>query len=238
MRMPRSESLWARVVTPISRCSPSIQDAAPALPLHRAPDNRVVPARRTRVAAGPQTGGQRKKNPVMHIPLRALAIVAVALLASFTAFSSGPSAGASTVPDPPQWEWPLDGPRAVVDAYRAPAHAYGAGHRGVDLGSSTGARVLAPADGTVAFRGTVVDRPLLTIEHANGLVTTFEPVRSALAPGDVVSAGQEIGVVDVGGHAPPSALHLGVRLEGDYINPMLLFGEVPRAILLPCCARL
>lgn len=135
----------------------------------------------------------------------------------------------------PVWRWPIDAPRAIASPYRAPAHEFGAGHRGIDLTSSQGITVLAPADGTIAFRGTVVDRPLLTIEHPGGYVSTFEPVSSALAPGDAVSAGDEIGAVAAGGHAVLGTLHLGVRLDGAYINPMLLFGVVPRAVLLPCC---
>ena len=135
----------------------------------------------------------------------------------------------------PGWSWPVIGSRSVVAPYRAPAHRYGAGHRGVDVGATMGTAVAAPADGVVAFRGTVVDRQLITIEHAGGLVSTFEPLRSDLVVGDLVAEGQAIGVIDVGGHTPPGAIHLGVRLNGDYINPMLLFGEVPRAVLLPCC---
>lgn len=136
------------------------------------------------------------------------------------------------------WRWPLDGMRAVVTAYRAPAHEYGAGHRGVDLAAKTDAVVRAPAEGTVAFSGTVVDRPLLTIEHAGGTVSTFEPLESALSPGDAVSAGDEIGRVAAGGHAAPGTIHLGVRVDGHYINPLLLFGETRRAVLLPCCLPL
>lgn len=136
------------------------------------------------------------------------------------------------------WLWPLDGARRIAEPYRAPAHEYGAGHRGVDLVASPAAVVRAPADGVVAFRGTVVDRALLTIEHEGGFVSTFEPVTSTLDPGDAVSAGDEIGVLAVGGHAAAGTLHVGVRLEGDYINPMLMFGSVPRAVLLPCCDAL
>ncbi|WP_245861077.1 murein hydrolase activator EnvC family protein [Microbacterium aurantiacum] len=152
-----------------------------------------------------------------------------------------PAAGADAAPrqdDLPSWSWPLEGPRLIVAPYRAPAHEYGAGHRGVDIAASRGAAVRSPADGVVAFRGTVVDRPLLTIDHGGGLVTTFEPLLSTLSPGDAVAEGDVIGVVDAGGHAPSGSLHLGVRLDGEYINPMLLFGEVPRAVLLPCCAPL
>ncbi|GAA1149888.1 M23 family metallopeptidase [Microbacterium oxydans] len=160
------------------------------------------------------------------------------LVVSMVAFAVMLSPGAaawSDEPDVPAWSWPVTGPRSVVAPYRAPAHRYGAGHRGVDLSAAMGTTVSAPADGVVAFRGTVVDRQLITIEHAGGLVSTFEPLRSDLLVGDLVAEGQEIGVVDAGGHTPPGAIHLGVRLDGDYINPMLLFGDVPRAVLLPCC---
>jgi murein DD-endopeptidase MepM/ murein hydrolase activator NlpD len=160
----------------------------------------------------------------------------LALLVSLALHAShGPAVADANMP---RWRWPLVGARTVVEPFRAPAHEYGAGHRGVDLRSSIGGIVTAPADGTVAFRGTVVDRPLLTIRHADGLVSTFEPLRTTLDPGEVVSAGQEIGVVDRGGHTPAGALHLGVRRDGTYINPMMLFGALPRAILLPCCDSL
>ncbi|MDN3444500.1 M23 family metallopeptidase [Microbacterium sp. APC 3901] len=153
------------------------------------------------------------------------------LQTSAGASSSPPSAGGAS----PLWRWPIDAPRAVASPYRAPAHAFGAGHRGIDLASAHGVIVRAPADGVIAFRGVVVDRPLITIAHPGGYVSTFEPASSALAPGDTVSAGDEIGTVAAGGHASLGALHLGVRLDGAYINPMLLFGPVPRAVLLPCC---
>jgi murein DD-endopeptidase MepM/ murein hydrolase activator NlpD len=133
------------------------------------------------------------------------------------------------------WTWPVQDARVVVSPFRAPAHAYGPGHRGIDLSAPPGAIVRAPADGVVAFRGVVVDRPLLTIDHGDGLVSTFEPLDSALTSGTAVRTGDEIGTVATGGHAPRGSMHLGVRLNKVYINPMLLFDEVPRAILLPCC---
>lgn len=139
--------------------------------------------------------------------------------------------------DAPPWRWPVAGFRRVVAPYRAPAHAYGPGHRGVDIAASPGASIVAPADGVVAFRGTVADRPVLTIRHADGVVSTFEPLSSTLAPGDTVAAGDPVGLLAAGGHTPPGALHLGARRDGVYIDPMTLFGEVPRAVLLPCCGE-
>lgn len=119
--------------------------------------------------------------------------------------------------------------------FRAPTQPYGPGHRGVDIAAPVGAAVMAPADGVVAFRGVVVDRPLLTITHAGGLVTTFEPVDSSLSPGERVTRGQQVGTVARGGHAADGTVHLGVRLQGLYVDPLTLFGEVRRAVLLPCC---
>ncbi|MCS3842707.1 murein hydrolase activator EnvC [Microbacterium sp. AK031] len=144
------------------------------------------------------------------------------------------AAVAPPTPDP-AWIWPVDGVRAVITPFRAPAHDYGAGHRGVDMAAPTGVVVRAPAAGIVAFRGVVVDRPLITIDHGGGVVTTLEPVESTLTPGTAVAAGEDIGTVAHGGHTPAEQLHLGVRYNDVYINPMLKFGDVPRAILLPCC---
>ncbi|WP_029263484.1 MULTISPECIES: murein hydrolase activator EnvC family protein [unclassified Microbacterium] len=171
----------------------------------------------------------------MRILLRTTSGTAIAVLVALALCAPDTSAASGGTADLPRWRWPLAGNREVVEPFRAPAHEYGGGHRGVDMDASIDAVVTAPADGTVAFRGTVVDRPLLTIEHDGGLVSTFEPLRTTLDPGDAVSVGQEIGFVDVGGHTPAGALHLGIRRDGTYINPMLLFGDPPRAILLPCC---
>lgn len=134
-----------------------------------------------------------------------------------------------------RWSWPVDGARGVVAGFIAPAHAYGAGHRGIDVQTVAPGTIRSPADGVVAFRGVVVDRPLITIDHGDGLVTTLEPVESALRPGDRVSEGDEIGSLSVGGHAPPGTLHLGLRVDGVYVDPMLMFASVERAVLLPCC---
>jgi murein DD-endopeptidase MepM/ murein hydrolase activator NlpD len=143
-------------------------------------------------------------------------------------------AGGGVAPGYP-WQWPVDGRHVIIAPFQAPAHDYGPGHRGMDAAAEPGADVHAPADGVVAFRGTVVDRPLITIDHGGGYVTTLEPVASDLSPGDAMAAGEVVGVVAGGGHAPTGTLHVGVRVDDVYVNPRGLFGRPPRAILLPCC---
>ncbi|MEW1833787.1 M23 family metallopeptidase [Microbacterium sp. NPDC079995] len=133
----------------------------------------------------------------------------------------------------PEWRLPAAGANVIVP-FEAPAHDYAAGHRGIDVGPVDGV-VLAPAAGVVTFAGTVVDRGVVTIDHGAGWVTSVEPVMASVAVGDVVQAGEEVGSLATGGHATPGTLHVGVRLNGKYVNPLLLLGRVPRAVLLPCC---
>ncbi|MFS0732829.1 M23 family metallopeptidase [Microbacterium sp. 1P10UB] len=132
------------------------------------------------------------------------------------------------------WVWPAE-PFRLVRPFVAPAHEYGPGHRGIDLDLSGGEALKAPADGVVAFSGSVAGRGILTIDHGGGLVTTLEPVASELVPGAVVARGDRVATLAAGGHATAGTVHLGVRLDGQYINPLLLLGEIPRAVLLPCC---
>ena len=134
------------------------------------------------------------------------------------------------------WEWPVAAFR-LERAYEAPAHRYGAGHRGIDLRPLDEPRTSArPPPASIAFSGMVAGRGILTIDHGDGLVTTLEPVDSPLEAGAPVRAGScRRHDRARRAHGAPAPLHFGVRLHGEYINPLLLLGGVPRAVLLPCC---
>lgn len=149
--------------------------------------------------------------------------------------ASTATGGDSPAGDTGPWTWPVPEPVSLTRPYAAPAHEYGPGHRGIDMRAHDGGEVRAPADGVVAFVGQVADRRLVTIDHGDGLVSTLEPVVTELAPGTTVRGGETLGTVSTGGHTSPGELHLGVRRDGEYINPLLLLGQVPRAVLLPCC---
>jgi murein DD-endopeptidase MepM/ murein hydrolase activator NlpD len=108
------------------------------------------------------------------------------------------------------------------------------GHRGVDLQSvADGAPVTAPESGTVSFVGVVVDRPVITIDHGNGLRSSFEPVESSLTAGAAVSKGDVVGTVMIGHCSSMPCVHWGVRRGEDYINPLSLVTDLRPSILLP-----
>lgn len=166
--------------------------------------------------------------------------VLLVLFALLAAVAAGAPAVAGTVPRPSReaseaaWAWPAE-PVRIVALFDAPAHAFGAGHRGIDLAAPDGAAVRAPADGVVAFAGVVVDRTVVTIDHGDGHVTSIEPVTALVARGAHVRAGEVIARASHGGHVAAGSIHVGVRLHGAYVDPLDLFGALPRAVLLPCC---
>lgn len=137
---------------------------------------------------------------------------------------------------PSDWERPVSG--EVLREFEAPPAPWAAGHRGADLAVPGGEEIRAPAHGVVSFSGRVVNRQVLSIEHGSGLVSSFEPVDSELKVGDAVSRGEvlaELGVYEDGStHCEGQpCVHWGVRLHGEYINPLLLLGELEPSVLLP-----
>ncbi|WP_396641258.1 murein hydrolase activator EnvC family protein [Microbacterium sp.] len=156
-------------------------------------------------------------------------------------FGSGsmvPASTDSTGPDSAsEFQWPVRAPVRVSRAFVAPPNPYGAGHRGVDIAVAGEHSVRAPAGGVVAFAGRVADRSVITISHAGGIVSTLEPVDPLVGAGDRVQRGQLIATLGSGGHAEPGRLHWGARLNGEYINPLVLLGAMPRAVLLPYGGR-
>jgi murein DD-endopeptidase MepM/ murein hydrolase activator NlpD len=138
--------------------------------------------------------------------------------------------GMGSAPAYPRWDWPVHGLHTIVRPFIAPATRYSAGHRGIDV-AATG-DVLAPADGVVHFSGVVAGTPALSIDQGGGILSSYEPVKSKLTAGDEVTRGQVIGHL-VAGHCTQLCLHFGVRVNGDYVNPMLFLGTVVRPVLLP-----
>jgi murein DD-endopeptidase MepM/ murein hydrolase activator NlpD len=147
--------------------------------------------------------------------------------------SKGPTGILAHAAPAGDWVWPVAGGRNAVRGFEAPASRYSAGHRGIDIAANRGTDVVAPAAGTVRFAGVVVDRSTVTVASPDGVLISMEPVRSELAVGASVAKGGRLGIVSTGGHCSNGCLHLGVRIEGEYVSPLRYFGGVPRAVLLP-----
>ncbi|MDO5501665.1 MAG: M23 family metallopeptidase [Actinomycetia bacterium] len=138
------------------------------------------------------------------------------------------AAGADAV-----WAWPLSPLPQVGRVFERPPTRYAAGHRGVDLVSAEGRPVLAVDDGVVSHSGMVAGRGTVSVQHDNGLRSTYEPLVDRIPTGTQVSAGEALGTLAGPSHCPETTcLHLGARLGEEYLDPLLLLTRA-RIILLP-----
>ena len=167
-------------------------------------------------------------------------VVATILAASAQSASSAadraPAATSDSTPTSDsarsRWAWPVSPPH-VSRGFEAPVDRYSPGHRGVDIVSATASEVRSPASATVRFVGRVVDRPVLTLDHGGGVLSSYEPIDSSVVAGETVERGQPLGALATGGHCAAACLHVGVRVDGEYVSPLLFFDRVPPSILLP-----
>jgi murein DD-endopeptidase MepM/ murein hydrolase activator NlpD len=137
------------------------------------------------------------------------------------------------------WQLPFEAPHTLIRQYLQPTSDYSAGHRGVDFEVLQGEQILAPAAGIVSFAKTIVNREVISITHAGGFVSEFEPVCSDLAVGEAVAKGSLIGRVcepesDYVRHCQAKpCVHFSLRLNGKYLSPLALIGGLNPSRLLP-----
>lgn len=167
-----------------------------------------------------ETPPVRRRPATRAAPMVILASIYL-LIAPIPAASEAPD---ETSPRPGQalFSPPVEG--GVIRAFDPPEQAWLSGHRGVDLSATVGEEVRAAGEGTVAFAGVVVDRPLVSIDHPVGIRTTYEPVEPAVSAGESVERGQPIGSLHEGNaHCPGPCLHWGARTgPKEYIDPLRL----------------
>ena len=136
---------------------------------------------------------------------------------------------------PVSYRSPVDG--VVVRPFEPPLTEYGSGHRGVDLEAAPGAEVRAAERGEVRHAGAVAGVVWVSIDHRDGVRTSYGPLTSLrVRAGDEVDRGEVIGLLAAGDHGQPevdTGLHFGARRDGDYVDPMLLPGmSGPRPTLV------
>lgn len=167
-------------------------------------------------------------------PLPRSAFLLLSIFLPLAAFAAGAGTGPAAA-----YVDPTTGSPAAAHVTRSadiPEHNWLAGHRGVDLAARTGQDILAAEDGVVAFTGVVAGVPVLSVDHADGIRTTYQPVHATVKVGDEVEEGEVIGRLapSTGGH---DGLHWGARTGPDaYINPLTLL-DAPQIRLKPVDAH-
>jgi murein DD-endopeptidase MepM/ murein hydrolase activator NlpD len=113
----------------------------------------------------------------------------------------------------------------MIRPYDAPDDPFAAGHRGIDVAAPFGSPVRASAPGTVSFAGVVNANRTVTIDHGDGLRTSYSFLAEIkVARSQHVETGQIVGTVG-DGHAAnqPSHVHLSARRDGTYFDPLRIY---------------
>lgn len=132
--------------------------------------------------------------------------------------------GNSDQPSVSAFTWPCPSSRRVTSDYgprQSPTAGASSYHKGIDIGASYGADIVAAADGTVVFAGYSNSAGnYVTVSHGGGLYTVYMHCSSLnVSKGQSVSRGQVIAKVGSTGISTGNHLHFGVSLNGSYVNP-------------------
>ncbi|MGC2450527.1 MAG: M23 family metallopeptidase [Candidatus Sulfotelmatobacter sp.] len=118
--------------------------------------------------------------------------------------------------------WPVEGQVTGSFGERIdPFNGEGAFHSGVDIGSSIGAKIIAPADGLVTFVDTMGGYgKTIMIDHGSGISTRYGHLSGfAVTVGQRVQRGDLIGYVGESGRSTGPHLHYEVRINDTPVNP-------------------
>lgn len=125
--------------------------------------------------------------------------------------------------------WPCPSSRRITSGFgnRAqPTAGASTNHKGIDIGASYGASIVAAASGRVttsAYSSSAGN--YIVISHGNGLSTVYMHCSALyVSAGQTVSAGQSIAAVGSTGYSTGNHLHFGVIKNGSYVNPTAYVG--------------
>jgi murein DD-endopeptidase MepM/ murein hydrolase activator NlpD len=152
---------------------------------------------------------------MMPAPRLAAALLLLALSALAGCADSRPEP-AATVPS----GWPLAGDVGVVSSSFGARRGAGT-HQGIDFRAPRGSKVVATADGVVAFAGRSGDYGrMVVLDHGNGWETRYAHLhRIKVEKGDRIRRDRTLGTVGHSGNADGDHLHYEVRRDGVPIDP-------------------
>lgn len=138
------------------------------------------------------------------------------------------SDSSSTTSDPEYtggaFTWPCPSSYRITSDYgprTSPTAGASSNHKGIDIGASYGADIVAAADGKVVTASySSSGGNYVMIDHGNGLYTVYMHASSlCVSSGQTVSAGDVIAKVGSTGISTGNHLHFGVSLNGSYVSP-------------------
>jgi len=118
--------------------------------------------------------------------------------------------------------WPVQGQVTGSFGERIdPFNGEGAFHSGVDIGTSYGTPIIAPADGVVTLTDILGGYgKAIMIDHGNGISTRYGHLSGfAVTAGQHVHRGDVIGYVGESGRSTGPHLHYEVRINDTPVNP-------------------
>lgn len=121
--------------------------------------------------------------------------------------------------------WPCPSSSRITSGFggrSSPTEGASSNHKGVDIGASSGASIVAAASGTVVISTYSYSAGnYIMLNHGGGVYTVYMHCSQLLvSEGQTVSQGQTIAKVGSTGYSTGSHLHFGVRAGGSYLNPL------------------
>ena len=129
-----------------------------------------------------------------------------------------------------EYAFPLPGGK-VISAYGTRG-----GHSGTDIKTCAKDTIRAAFDGVVRMsKPYYAYGNIVVIRHANGLETLYSHnFKNLVKTGDVVKAGQPIGLTGRTGCATTEHVHFETRINGQHFNPNLIFDLKERTLRKEC----
>ncbi len=120
--------------------------------------------------------------------------------------------------------WPCPSSHRITSSFgyrTAPVAGASTYHKGIDIGASSGAAIVASASGrvtTATYSSSAGN--YVVISHGNGISTVYMHASALyVSEGDIVTQGQTIAAVGSTGYSTGPHLHFGVIVNGSYVDP-------------------
>ena len=125
--------------------------------------------------------------------------------------------------------WPCPSSNRITSYFgkrKSPTKGASTDHKGIDIGASSGEKVISAASGeVVASTYSYSAGNYVMISHGSQVYTIYMHLsKRSVDVGDEVVKGQKIGEVGSSGYATGPHLHFGIRKNGVYVNPLTYVG--------------